>query len=502
VAFAPLVAGAYDVEQLQNSGDPVNRIDMVILGDGYRDVEQTTLHNDAVTLVNGLFAVTPYEEYRSLFNIYLVHVISNESGADYATGRTAADLRDTALGAYFWCYDIERLLCVNSAAVYSAAAADVPQGELLIVLVNSTKYGGAGGDIAVTSKDPSAVSIIQHELGHSIAGLADEYTSPYPGYPPCGTPDCPEPNATIVATRSGAKWGTWIDSSTPVPTPQYSGYGGVVGVFEGARYQTTGVYRPWESGCEMRQLNSPFCAVCREAMVLSFWRRALPLESPSPASATISTCGPVTFSVGHPAVSTTFSHLWTVDGTPQGTASPSLTVDAATFDAGTHAVAVTVQDETSFVRNDPENLLQATWSWSLTRAVCEPSGPCEASATCSGGVCSKTYTAAGTPCGAASCSDGGLSGSLCDGAGACAVGQTSCAPFTCNAAGTACLTSCSADTECTTPGDVCDRGACTKRGCGCSSGAGGASLAALLALVRLLSSKGAAAPAPSRAGPS
>ena len=30
-----------------------------------------------------------------------------------------------------------------------------------------------------------AVGIAQHEFGHSFTGLADEYTTPYPGYPAC-----------------------------------------------------------------------------------------------------------------------------------------------------------------------------------------------------------------------------------------------------------------------------------------------------------------------------
>ena len=76
VALFALSAGAADVETLMSNGPPGQRIDLVLMGDGYTASEQTALHDDAVALVASLFSLTPYKEYQSLFNVKLIHVVS------------------------------------------------------------------------------------------------------------------------------------------------------------------------------------------------------------------------------------------------------------------------------------------------------------------------------------------------------------------------------------------------------------------------------------------
>jgi hypothetical protein len=96
------------------------------------------------------------------------------------------------------------------------------------------------------------------------------------------------------------------------------------------------------------------------------------------------------------------------------------------------------------------------------RAACEaPAGePCK-SAACSGKETdTKSCTAfvgSETSCIEASCADGKLTPSAtCDGKGGCATSTpVDCGGFTCDAAGKACKTSCTADTDCKT-GFVCD----------------------------------------------
>jgi hypothetical protein len=83
-----------------------------------------------------------------------------------------------------------------------------------------------------------------------------------------------------------------------------------------------------------------------------------------------------------------------------------------------------------------------------------PAAPCGNDGNCSGGACEEVL--AGTACGTGSCSQGTMTSGTCN-AGVCdpTGGSTSCGAYSCNDAGTACLESCSADTDCSSSGDYC-----------------------------------------------
>ena len=130
----------------------------------------------------------------------------------------------------------------------------MPQCDLSILLVNDNTDGGSDGfyRTAIVSKGGVAYEassgqpgILSHEVGHVLANLGDEYDLPYPGFP-----DTEEPNTTQQTNRALIKWNAWISPSTPVPTPPSAG-DGVVGLFEGAHYHSTGWYRP-QLNCAMR----------------------------------------------------------------------------------------------------------------------------------------------------------------------------------------------------------------------------------------------------------
>ena len=65
------------------------------------------------------------------------------------------------------------------------AAANVPDWDKILVLVNDSEYGGSGGTLGVGTTHSAAVQIMQHEFGHSFTKLADEYETAYPGFPAC-----------------------------------------------------------------------------------------------------------------------------------------------------------------------------------------------------------------------------------------------------------------------------------------------------------------------------
>ncbi|MEO8012147.1 MAG: M64 family metallopeptidase [Dokdonella sp.] len=272
-----------------NAADSGNRLDILVLGDGYTSADQSVFNAHAATLKTAMFAVTPYREYESFVNWQTGFVSSAQSGSDHppyqagcSTAACCADtaaqsdtaagtLVDTALDGRFCTNQIHRLLTVSSSKVLAAAAA-YPDWDKILVTVNDPLYGGAGGSYAVTSAAAQAALIVIHEFGHSFHRLADEYSSAYPGFPACNDVSAGsgcEANVTNQTDANLVKWRSWFTPGNPIPTP--AGTPGV-GLFEGARYLTSGMYRPVNSTCLMRSLGTSFCPVCRQEYVKKLYR--------------------------------------------------------------------------------------------------------------------------------------------------------------------------------------------------------------------------------------
>ncbi len=188
---------------------------------------------------------------------------------------------------------LDRLLTVDRELALSVMVSQVPYGHTLLVLVNSSKYGGSGGPgVATCSSHLDFARTVIHELGHSAFGLADEY-----GGDGTGTPlsEPGEPNVTLDTTRHGHKWGRFIGDQTPMPSacsptrgpdactsgstcipPATAPANDEVGTYEGAIYSNCNAYRPSPTCC-MRD-HSAFCKVCDDAI-----RRVLaPFQPPPP----------------------------------------------------------------------------------------------------------------------------------------------------------------------------------------------------------------------------
>ena len=364
-----------------NSG---NRVDLLIMGDGYTSAEQTRFDADAANVVASFFDLAPYDTYRNFFNTATLFTASSQSGADhppYSPGcvptsppTCCADpiaQSDPKSGTFVttafdaaYCYNnTHRALAVDPAKVLAAAAAHSDWDEI-IVIVNDPTHGATGGIVSTISTAPTAVNSAQHEIGHSFSGLADEYDLPYPGYPFCSdltSPPC-EPNVTDQTNRSLIKWNDWIAASTPVPTPDTGMYESAVGLFEGARYLTGGYYRPRQT-CLMRALGQPFCEVCRQEFVFQLYRGGWGVpesgidliepgsESPAPGLLSIPFPGSQSFSVGTlEPTGGTISTSWYVDGAqvPGATGSSFHFTPAA---EGPHQIEVRVTDTTGLVRD-------------------------------------------------------------------------------------------------------------------------------------------------------
>jgi hypothetical protein len=369
VVANPNIAWGEDVYTIRNNGDPANRIDIVILGDGYTASELTDYVSDIEDFVNRMFQQEPFYEYAAYFNVHRIDVISNESGADHPTRNI---YKDTALDATYYCGGVQRLICVDISKVQDILInSDLmpDQQDAILVIVNDPEYGGSGGYLAVSSTHPSAVGLILHELGHSFGHLGDEYDSgncdnTYEPY---------NPNITKETNRDLIKWNVgggpptgWIELSTPIPTTSTTL--GVPGLYEGAKYCTTGLYRPTYNS-KMRTLTAPFEQINEEQLIKRIYNFVSPLDSYYPLDNDLMLFlgESLEFSVGVPQPASHFLDVtWHVDDVSRGTGSEFTFDSSKNLDIGIHTVEAMIQDTTFRVRYDPEGVLTESHSWQVT----------------------------------------------------------------------------------------------------------------------------------------
>ena len=245
-----------------------------------------------------------------------------------------------------------------------SASLSPAQRDIVLVLVNDPEYGGSGGAVAVASTNSAVVELVLHELGHSFGLLADEYGGPPP--PQCNASFEPsEVNVTKQNQRDLIKWNLWIDGGTPVPTLTTTS--GVPGLYEGAKYCDTGLYRPTYDS-KMRFLNRPFDQINEEQLVKRTYNWVSPIDSSDPTETDLSLASGQmqSFSVSTPApLSAGLNVTWSLDGQTVGTGQ-NYTLDTTGLASGLHTVAVLVEDPTPMVRNDPAQILTDTRSWNVT----------------------------------------------------------------------------------------------------------------------------------------
>jgi hypothetical protein len=349
-------------ETIWGSGPSSNRIDIAIVGDGYTAGELGLFGSQAQAVTNALFDQEPFASYGGLFLVHRVDVVSNESGVDNDPNEGID--RDTAMDMAFWCSGIERLLCINiSKAVGFASAA--PGHEQILALANSTKYGGAGYASSnlgtVSGGNGAAFEVAIHELGHSFGDLADEYD--YGG----GT-DYPygEPSAANVSTltaeemaAAGTKWANWLGFNDPQ-------WDGLVDTYEGAAYYTNGIYRPtWNS--KMRALDRPFNPPSVEAFILEMYAIVDPLDEWTPTGTVLDGSETVLAQPVQPG-GHTLTVTWLLDGTViSGENGPTIDLSTIAIPPGPHSLAVIVQDNTAWVRDEAARnaLMTRALSWQM-----------------------------------------------------------------------------------------------------------------------------------------
>lgn len=254
----------YPVEEILIHGDAADKVDFVFIAEGYTVDEQEKFIADARRFTDALFATPPFDKRKTDFNIRAVAIPSEDSGTDISG---EGIYKNTALNSGYYTFGIERYLTTRDMKAIKNAVANIPC-DAIYVLVNTDKYGGGGmyNNYAIgTADDELTVEVFVHELGHSLAGLADEYFTKDVAYVDFYNLKLEpwEPNITTLVDFD-SKWKDLLPAGTPIPTPLTEEYMYKLGVFEGGGYVSKGVYRPSDH-CMMRDY-APFCAACTRAI--------------------------------------------------------------------------------------------------------------------------------------------------------------------------------------------------------------------------------------------
>lgn len=296
---------------LHDAGTPEEKLDLLILGDGYTAAERGKFERDARRLTQVLFATSPFRERERDINVWGLVPPATQSGIS----RPSQGLfRRSPVGATYDAFDSERYILTFENKAFRDLAANAPY-DVVEILTNTDTYGGGGIFNLFSTAAASnlwAPYLFIHEFGHHLAGLADEYYTSDVAYLPATDRVEPwEPNVTALKDPSAFKWKDLVTPGTALPTPwprtefeEYTreiqarrrtlraqnrpeadmnvlfreemardttllntgSHAGRVGAFEGANYEARGYYRPQADCIMFTRDEVGFCAVCRRAI--------------------------------------------------------------------------------------------------------------------------------------------------------------------------------------------------------------------------------------------
>ena len=336
-------AQVFVVDTILYNGDPNKFINMVFMSDGFQEAELSDYKTKVQNLSNYLFTIPPFSEYKNYFNVFAIRVPSLQSGADHPG--TASDevpggqpvlLVSTYFNSTFDFGSIHRLLVPqNSSAINAVLVNNFPLYDQKGLIVNSPYYGGSGGSTATSSVNSSSYEILVHELGHSFAGLADEYWA--------GDFYAAEkPNMTANNNSTTVKWRNWV------------GTNGISVYPYGASGNPANWYKPHQN-CKMQFLGTPFCSVCKEAIIETIHGMLPPVDNYQPSNQNnINFCAqPLLFKLSPiKPIPNTLKVKWILNGSPIVTNIDSVFITAALLNAGMNTLSVEVLDTTLLTRAD------------------------------------------------------------------------------------------------------------------------------------------------------
>lgn len=298
------------VDIIYDNGPAHEKVDIVILGDGYTSEEMRKFRADAKRMADVLIGHEPFLKRKGDISIRAIETPSPVSGVHRPHPGV---FKRTALSTHYGSFDSERYVLAYDNRTIRDIASAVPY-EFMVILINERTYGGGGiynlyTTVSVDNKFGEYIMV--HEFGHHCGALADEYYTSSVAYEiPEITVEPWETNITALFDKNNLKWKDLVDESTPLPTPwnkepfdqfgyriqqerdslraakvpeevmealfmrqmkqedeffAVEKYRDKVGAFEGAGYIARGLYRP-QIDCIMYTRHMQFCKVCQRSI--------------------------------------------------------------------------------------------------------------------------------------------------------------------------------------------------------------------------------------------
>ncbi len=295
---------------IHQSGDSSEKVDLLILGDGYTKAEHKDFIKRSKELTANFFSRYPFNQYKDKFNVWAIAPHAQQSGISRPS---TGIYRNSPLGSRYDAFGSERYLLSFDNKAWRRVASSAPY-DTVIILTNTQTYGGGGiyGLYSTAAANNAyADYLFSHEFGHHFAGLADEYYTSSVAYNTGDIKEPYEPNVTALLEDEPLKWGHLVKDGVKLPTAwpkqtyedhshaiqkrrkklrknnapeaqmtalfqenqraaeaMFSKHENnqVIGAFEGANYQAKGYYRS-EMNCLMFTRTQDYCHVCGEAII-------------------------------------------------------------------------------------------------------------------------------------------------------------------------------------------------------------------------------------------
>lgn len=270
------------------NGPSKNRLDLYLLGDGFVLDDQKQLQFDrfADSAVKFYQLQDLFKEYDAYINYWACNTVSEDEGLTKDTGdpkKTA--LRGRIEGGVYTIPDRG-----NAFDLVQKAYPDQHDRQVIGIGNDYANVATGGGGVVACAK--TMLSAVPHELGHALGGLGDEYdfepnakTGAPPSSPGHVTAGVLAPNLMSGNVRGEmleiCPWKEWLD-----PTGLKNWSQKPVDLFEGGNRQPKDVWRP-QKACVMRDIGSPFCAVCMQLMLRRIYQHVRPIDQVWPEEAEV-----------------------------------------------------------------------------------------------------------------------------------------------------------------------------------------------------------------------
>ncbi len=382
VTFACPAGAPFCPEPFIVNGPPSKRTNLLFMGDGYTATEQAKFRTYVTSAMAFMFGDQnpPYKRYTEYYNIWILPLVSRQSGADDTKKGIEIDTPlDGNVDCANWngdcaargdcdCMANWGIVGDVSTKTFQAGlpTAGLPSVErnMTEVILNTESWGGGAhgppwGRLTVQAARPAtgveAFYVLTHELGHQMHRFADWGN---PGQSDTKRfPDAELESRDTSKDPSGNKWSEWRGAPQP-DNERMRGEPSPIGAYPGCCYvYSQGIYRPSRDS-RMWFIEYPFDRFQRQLVIQDIYKWTRPIDASFPSSLQLKLGETASVQIVDPTVQ---QIIWTLDGKQVGNGGNSFnTSSSGNLTRGAHTLTATVHDRVldNALTNNPLDLVR------------------------------------------------------------------------------------------------------------------------------------------------